>query len=139
MSVKVTIKDPSSISKRIFDDATMKYANTRLHALCAPYVPMDSGALQQNVDITPEYVHYKVPYAHYQWEGKVYGPNIPITVGGKIVGWYSPKDEQKKPTGRELNHSKSKNPLATAHWERAMAVAKGQQLANEITEYLKKK
>ena len=69
----------------------------------------------------------------------MYGPNIPITEGGKIVGWYSPKDEQKKPTGREHNHSKGKNPLAAAHWERAMAVAKGQQLVNEITEYLKKK
>lgn len=137
MSVKVSFRPAGEIVGRILGDDTRLYANTRLHALCDPYTPMDSGMLSQNVEITPEYVQYKSPYAHYQWEGKVYGPNIPITEDGQMVGFYSPP--LKKPTDRNLVYSKDKHPLATSHWERAMAVAKGQQLADDITAYLRKK
>ena len=139
MSVKITvdIPNPKGIVKRILTDDVKLYANTRLHAYCDPYVPMDSGILSQNVEITKDYVHYKSPYAHYQYEGKEYGPNYPITEGGEVTGWYSPP--QKHPTGRALNYSTDKHPLATDHWERAMAVAKGQQLADDITAYLKRK
>lgn len=131
MAVKVTIFDPEKTRKRIFDDATMKYAHTRLQALCDPYVPMDSGTLSQTVEITPEYVHYKSPYAHYQWEGKLY-----VAENGSP---WAGRDEAKKPTDRDLDYSTDKHPLATSHWEQAMAVAKGQQLADEISEYLKRK
>ena len=71
MSVKVEIYSPGQTVKRIFNKDVMKYAHTRLHAYCSPYVPMDSGTLDQKVNITEEYVHYKSPYAHFQWAGKV--------------------------------------------------------------------
>lgn len=109
VSINVDIPNISGVSRRLFTPEVMKYANTRLHAYCSPYVPMDTGMLDQTVDITPEYVHYKVPYAH-----KVHD-------------------------GDGMNFSKDKHPLATAHWERSMAVAKGQQLADDITAYIKKK
>lgn len=109
VSIKVDIPNIPKLSKRIFSDDVRKYANTRLHAYCSPYVPMDTGMLDQTVDITPDYVHYKVPYAHKNWEGK------------------------------GLKFSTDKHPLATSHWERAMAVAKGGQLAEDITAYIKKK
>ena len=109
VSVKVDIPNIPKLSNRIFSDDVRKYANTRLHAYCSPYVPMDTGMLDQTVDITPEYVHYKVPYAHRIYEGD------------------------------GLNFSTDKHPLATAHWDKAMAVAKGQQLSDEITAYIKRK
>lgn len=68
MNISVEIFNPKKTFKRIFSDDVRKYAHTRLHAYCSPYVPMDSGALDQTVDITPDYVHYKSPYAHFQWE-----------------------------------------------------------------------
>lgn len=109
VSVKVDIPNVPKLSKRIFSDDVRKYANTRLHAYCSPYVPMATGMLDQTVDITKDYVHYKVPYAHKNWDGD------------------------------GINFSVDKHPLATSHWERAMATAKGQQLADEIQAYIERK
>lgn len=109
ISVKVDIPNIPKLSKRIFSDDVRKYANTRLHAYCSPYVPMDTGYLDQTVDITKDYVHYKAPYAHKMWDGD------------------------------GLNFSKDKHPLATSHWEQAMKVAKGEQLAADIEAYIKKR
>ena len=109
MNVSVHFNNPSATFRRIFDKQTMTYAHTRLHALCSPYVPMNTGMLDQTVEINNEFVHYKVPYAHKVWDGE------------------------------GLNFSRDKHPLATAHWDAAMKVAKGQQLADEITEYLKRR
>lgn len=109
VTVKVDIPNIPKLSKRIFSDDVRKYANTRLHAYCSPYVPMNTGYLDQTVDITPEYVHYKAPYA----------------------------DKVHKGTG--MHFSTDKHPLATAHWEQSMAAAKGQQLADDITAYTRRK
>lgn len=106
---KVELKNGKETFRRIFGDGVKVYSNTRLHAYCSPYVPMDTGMLDQTVDITKDYVHYKVPYAHRMYEGD------------------------------GLNFSKDKHPLATAHWDNAMKVAKGQQLADDITAYIKRK
>ena len=139
MATKITvdIPNPKGVAKRILTDDVKLYANTRLHAYCSPYVPMDSGTLDQTVNITKGYVHYKAPYAHYMYEGEVYGPNYPIMEGGQVVGWASPP--QKHPTGQPLDYSTDKHPLATSHWDKAMKVSKGQQLADDITAYLKRK
>lgn len=109
VSIKVDIPNPSGVSRRLFTPEVKKYANTRLHAYCDPYVPMDTGSLSQTVDITADYVHYKVPYA------------------------------EKVHEGENMNFSKDKHPLATAHWERAMAAAKGQQLADDIKAYIERR
>lgn len=109
VTVKVDIPNISGISKRLFTPDVKKYAHARLHAYCSPYVPMNTGYLDQTVDITKDYVHYKAPYAYKNWDGD------------------------------GLNFSKDKNPLATAHWERSMAVAKGQKLADDITEHVKRR
>ena len=107
MSFSLNFHNPRATFNRIFDKPTMTYAHTRLHALCSPYVPMDTGALDQTVAINDKCVHYKVPYAHRMWSGD------------------------------GLNFSKDKHPLATAHWDTAMKVAKGQQLADEIQAFIR--
>lgn len=106
---EVTIANQQKTVQRILGKGVKTYANTRLHAYCSPYVPMDTGYLDQTVDITSEYVHYKAPYAHKMWDGD------------------------------GLNFSKDKHPLATSHWEQAMKVAKGEQLAADIEAYIKKR
>lgn len=105
---EVTLTNQQKTIQRIIGDGVKVYANTRLHAYCSPYVPMDTGYLDQTVDITKDYVHYKAPYAHKMWDGE------------------------------GLNFSKDKHPLATSHWEKAMAASKGQQLAKDIENYIKK-
>lgn len=104
---EVILENGERTVRRILGDGVKVYANTRLHAYCSPYVPMDTGMLDQTVDITKDYVHYKVPYAHKMWDGD------------------------------GLNFSKDKHPLATSHWEKAMAAAKGDQLAADIQAYIR--
>lgn len=106
-----------------------------------PYVPADNLVLAQNVSITADadvgHVTYNSPYAHYQWEGEVYGPNYPIMDGGEIMGFYSPP--HKTPTGRRLEYNTFRHPLATDHWDKAMMVARKDDLARTYEEYLKRR
>lgn len=115
---------------RIFSDDVLYYANSRLYFYCDPYVPMRNGDLGQDVTITKESIKYNRPYAHYIYEGELY-----LADNGSA---WAKKGKKKKPSGKPLNYSKEMHNLATSHWEKAMAVAKGQQLADDITYYIKR-
>ena len=82
-----------------------KLLNMQIVADCDPLIPFQQGALRNSVNypqgIYGGEIEYNTPYAHYQYEGIVYGPNIPIRdAEGNITGWYSPPS--KRPTGRPL-------------------------------------
>lgn len=84
-----------------------KLLNMQVVADCDPLIPFQQGALRNSVNypggIYGTEIEYNTPYAHYQYEGIVYGPNIPIRdAGGNITGWYSPP--KKNPTGRPLTY-----------------------------------
>ena len=103
-----------------------------------PYVPMQTGILAQTPIITAEGVMYVQPYAHYQYTGIVYGPNIPIMESGVITGWFSPPGKGSKyPTGRPLTYSTELHPLATHHWDRAMMRDRGKEFTKEIERIIK--
>lgn len=103
--------------------------------LCTPYVPMDTGTLEQTRDVTPDYVEYTSKYAHYMYTGDVYGPNIPIFQNGIIVGWFSQKDVKKKPTGKSINYTQ-KHSLATKEWDKAAMSAQMPALESYIADIL---
>lgn len=110
--------------------------------LMEQYVPASqTPVLSQNIRITAEedvgHVTYNSQYAHYQYMGEVYGPNIPITDGGVIVGYFSPK--HKHPTGKKLKYSDFEHPLATDHWDKAMMTARRDDLARSYEKYLKRR
>lgn len=69
-----------------------------------PYVPMKSGALRRSRIVGTRTISWGrgLPYAHYQYEGVVYAPNIPIIRQGQVIGWYSPRGQKKHPTDRQL-------------------------------------
>lgn len=85
-----------------------KKLNLRIVKDSEPYVPMKSGRLRRSVTFPEgaygEWIEYGThlprPYARYQYFGEVYGPNIPVFKGDRIVGWRS--KSPKRPTGREL-------------------------------------
>lgn len=84
-----------------------KLLNMQVVADCDPLIPFQQGALRNSVNypggIYGTEIEYNTPYAHYQYEGIVYGPNIPIRdAGGNITGWYSPPSKQ--PTGQQLQY-----------------------------------
>lgn len=105
-------------TKRI--DNNLKKAQMKLNmqivADCEPYVPFRQGALRGSVryplGITGGKIEYNTTYAHYLYQGEVYGPNIPQRdAEGNIVGWFSPP--KKSPTGRRLQYH---TPGTSDHW-----------------------
>lgn len=93
-----------------------KLLNMQVVADCDPLIPFRQGALRNSVNypdgIYGGQIEYNTPYAHYQYMGKVYGPNIPIRdASGNITGWYSPP--VKHPTGEKLQYH---TPGTTDHW-----------------------
>lgn len=111
MSVKVKV-DTSGVSKKVDricrHEGVGIYAAETLARLMTPYVPMDTGTLSQSYTTTPYKVIYNQPYAHRLYEGDGF------------------------------NFSREKHPLATAHWDEAVKTAKGKQLADEITKYIRR-
>lgn len=130
----------ADIEEAFYDPNTMLAVHNALFRYCDPYVPMQTGMLAQTVDITPEYVLYTSPYAHYMYEGIVYGPNIPIfqDIGGTkiIVGWRSIPGVKKTPTDRDINYSHEQHPLADSHWDKRMMDDKGDEFIQEVTDII---
>ena len=90
---------------------------------CEMYTPWDTGSLAASPRaasvIGSGEIIYPGPYAHYQYYGEVYGPNIPIfddSSSGEPTGFFSPPGQRKIPTGRELQYDTSTNPLAGPFW-----------------------
>ena len=86
---------------------------------CRPYVPASPDrVLEGSVksDVENGQVIWDTPYAHYQYMGIVYGPNIPIIQDGILMRWFSPPGRPKSPTDRELTYDTRQNHLAGSHW-----------------------
>lgn len=93
-----------------------------------PYVPMQSGMLSTNVDITkPFKITYNQPYAHYQYEG------ICIYQYEDIEGICIVCEEP-------LNYTKDGelHPLATSHWDVAAYEAHQDTICRQISNYIKR-
>ena len=105
-------------TKRIDDNVrtAQRLLNEQIVTDCEPLIPFQQGALQGSVNypdgIYGGVIEYNTPYAHYQYEGEIYGPNIPIYDGnGKLTGYFSPP--KKNPTGRPLHYHTDDT---TDHW-----------------------
>lgn len=119
-------------NKVMNDKAFWAFAASEWHRLYSPYVPSgDSGKLRDQVVITPGEIEHTVPYAHYQYEGIVYGPNYPISENGRIVGYFSPP--RKRPTGKRLTY---RAPKASAKWDQVAAGTQMPNLVASLQEYI---
>lgn len=136
VAASVKIKEATKVNR------PLKYfANTQLAKYCEPFVPASQNLMlaSKNVQITPEFVRYPGPYAHYQWAGVVYSPNIPIFEGDALVGFFSPPGKPKTKTDRKLKYSRDTHPLAQAHWEEAAMARHKEDLENDIRMYIIKR
>lgn len=137
VDVKIDEKALKMKIDNLIDDKTMLEIHDKFAQMCNPYVPMYEGALSQTTQITPEYVRYTQPYAHYMYVGEIYSPNIPIkNKDGDIVGWFSPKGKKKTPTGRQMQYSKEKHNLASKEWDKAMMADKGEEFMQAVRDIL---
>lgn len=85
------------------------------------YVPASPNRILEDSAIADDeqgLVAWNTPYAHYQYMGEVYGPNIPIIdpETGVLMGYFSPPGRPKHPTGKKLTYDKSQNPNAGPFW-----------------------
>ena len=100
---------------------TLLFMASEAKRLMNPYVPALNMALARNVRVYVEdykgIVHYTSPHAHYQHEG--------ILMVSRLTGSaWARHGESKVPTDKKLVHGKSRHPLATSHWEKAMKAAR---------------
>ena len=100
------------------------------------YVPASPNrtlefSAQLSTEIGSGEVIWNTPYAHYQYMGIVYGPNIPIIEDGVLMGWFSPPGRPKHPTDRKLTYDTSQNALAGPYWFERM---KADRLADLLDE-----
>lgn len=113
-------------------DKTLLFAANESRRLMAPYVPERQHVMIKNVRTYVEndvgVVHYIVPYARFQWGGKV--------MVSKLTGsTFALQGESKVMTNRNLKYNKA---LATSHWDKAMKIARGADLARAVSNYIKK-
>jgi hypothetical protein len=137
MSVKVKIYIPTAKilkARGLGSDAgARKYLASEVKRFCEPYVPMQQGNLARDAVIAADgsSLTYQGPYAHYQYEGKVYGPNY---TNGEI--FWSGK-APKTPTGEKLTYHGA--PMRGPQWDKRMMADKSKDLERSIEAYIKKR
>lgn len=140
MKIKVEV-DVSNISVKklmgpVQSDKFWKYAAQEWHRLYKDYVPMKTGVLYNSVTIEPKTITHYVPYAHYIYEGRVYGPNYPITENGVVVGYFSQRNRRKKRMRRMLKFSRELHPKASRQWDKAAAPVQKPALIRTLQAYV---
>lgn len=117
-----------------------KYFTNRCAQHMDNYVPLDDGGLAYKTrTIETDRIIYNAPYAHYMYEGKVMGPNIPMKKDGIIVGWFSPPGQAKHYTGESIDYSKSiarGHTQAGPYWDKRMWSAESKKIVNEVQNYV---
>lgn len=114
-------------------EQTLLFMANEAKRLMDPYVPALNMELAQNVRIYAEgdsgIVHYLSPHARYQHEG--------VLMVSRVTGSaWARHGESKVVTGKRLEHNKSKHPLATAEWEKAMMAARGSEYTAAVQRYV---
>ena len=136
--MKVSFKPTSVVKARLGiepNGRVQKYFVKRVADYMDNYVPIDRGILKK-YKIEGNFIIYEQPYAHYMYEGKVMGPNIPIkNQAGNITGWFSPRGKRKTYTGKEINYSKSQargHTYAGPHWDKRMWTVEKDNIIEEL-------
>ena len=98
------------------------------------YVPRRAGMLRTNVDIEPNYILYKSPYAHYMYKGKLYVD--PKTKKGAFFnesyGFWSRPNTKKIPTEKNLIYHESGT---GSYWDKRMWSAEKEKVISEVQTY----
>ena len=102
-------------------DRTQLFMANEAKRLMNPYVPALNMGLSQNVRTYVKngsgVVHYLSPYAKYQYKGVLMVSRLTGSPWAKV-------GESKVTTGKSLKYNKSRHPLATSEWDKAMKAAR---------------
>lgn len=119
--------EPNGRVQKYFQDTCYRYMDK--------YVPKRDGSLRREVDLSdPTKIVYEVPYAHYQYEGKLY-----VMENGKGAyyspdyGFWSEKGVAKQPTNIDLvYHTAGTGP----HWDERMKSAEMDNVIDKVQKYV---
>lgn len=125
---------PQIIKEATGGNKTLLFMAQEAKRLMDPYVPARNMVLSRNVRTYVEdehgVVHYLSPYARFQYEGFV--------MVSRITGSpWAMKGESKVVTGRRLNYSGARHPLATAEWDKAMKTARMDDYIQAVQNYVR--
>lgn len=133
LSVTVDINTAEILKRRGLgsDNRAQKYLASEVKRLSDPYVPMQSGTLKNTAVVAADgsSLTYIQPYAHYQYTGKVMGPNYQTKDGEWRSG-----DAPKHYTGAALTYSGGG--LRGPQWDKRMLADKGDELARNLAQYV---
>ena len=112
---------PQIAKEALGGDRTQLFMANEAKRLMNPYVPALNMGLSQNVRTYVEngsgVVHYLSPYAKYQHKG--------VLMVSRLTGSpWAKAGESKVTTGKSLKYNKSRHPLATSEWDKAMKAAR---------------
>ncbi len=133
-SIDVKINIPEKLAK-VRDKKFWLFGANEWHRLISPYVPFETGTLDETVRIKADElngsIEYYASHAHYQYEGKVMGPNF----YSSDYGFWSPPGEKKHYTGENLTYH-NKHPLSSAHWDKAAEPTQKPKLIDSMQSYV---
>lgn len=98
---------------RVVDDEVREYAAEQLYRDSSKYLPYKTGALQDNVKIDAEGIHYLQWYAPYTYVG------------------INPA------TGSPYNFRKTHHPLATDYWDEAFVLNEYDDFLKKIERFIR--
>lgn len=109
-----------------------KYLASEVVRLSEPYTPRQQGVLANSATIAADgsEIVYPGPYAHYQWEGEILGPNY--TNGERFWSGNAPK----KPTGRPLTYNGA--PMRGKKWTLRMLADKRHEIEKNVENYIER-
>lgn len=122
--------EPGGKAQQVLEKSIIDYS--------LPYTPFDTGTLANSAYSATKLgsgeVVYPGPYAHYQYFGQVYGPNIPVFEddSGVPTRWFSPPGQKKHPVGRFLTYKTDQNPNAGPFWVERMWAAHSKDVIEEV-------
>lgn len=127
--------------KKLESDELWLYAAQEWKRIISPYVPRRTGQLMQNVQVKPNEIIYKSPYAAYLYGGKLY-VDPKLGVGGFTkdgIKWWSRPRVKKIPSSKNLNIRRDVNPKASREWDKAAIKDKQDELlAKSIQKWIDK-
>lgn len=144
--VKVSMKPVNTILTRLGVDKTgdvqMQTTNI-INKRITRYMPFRSGALATKLKFikSPTEIEVLGPYARVQYYGEIMVDPVTRAAGFKDKDgqWKSRKGVPKVRSGRQMNYSKHKNPLAGPFWDRRLMATEGKQIAAEVQRYVDRK
>lgn len=119
IDVKVDIDAAKIMRKKGLGESkeAQKFLASEVERLSQPYVPFQSGALQNSARVEDDAIIYPGPYAHYQYTG--------LAMGGTPPKHY---------TGAALTYNGA--PMRGKKWEKRMMADRSTDIANSVKNFI---